>query len=347
MMVSDQVRKLLADAKAKNATDIHICAGSPVLYRVGRDLVPATDQVLSPEWSRKLALGLFEDEEKIKIFERDRDADSMVAIDGGRFRVNISFNDGAVGAVVRILPETPKTLDELRLPSIVRYFAHRMKGLVLITGSTSQGKTTTMSAMIDEINTHYRKHIITIEDPIEYIHVNKKSIVRQREVGRDTRSFRNGLRAALRQDPDVIAIGEMRDYESIQIALTAAETGVLVFSTLHIISVDKMIERLLSYAPAEEEMHVRYLMADALLGVVHQELLPSSGEGKRVACEVLNVTDAARNLLRKKGNYVLRNVIATGAQKGMITMRQSIEQLLEEGAITHDVAAGVLNDYPG
>lgn len=181
----------------------------------------------------------------------------MLADEDGRYRVNVNYNDGNVGAIIRILPGSPKTLDELRLPAIVKELSYRTKGLVLITGSTSQGKTTTMSSMIHEINRNCRRHIVTIEDPIEYIQLNDKSIVRQRGVGKDTQSFSTGLRAALRQDPDVIGIGEMRDYDTIKIALTAAETGVLVISTLHVLSIDKMIERLLSYGLASDENSLR------------------------------------------------------------------------------------------
>ncbi len=233
-MVSERIKKLLKGARANNATDVHICSGTPVLYRIGRDLVPISEEKLTPELSKELSLELLTEEQRTQ-FEEQLDCDLMLADEDGRYRVNVSFNDGNVGAVIRILPVEPKTIEELYLPSIVRDFAHKTKGLVLITGSTSQGKTTTMSAMIDEINRNHRKHIVTIEDPIEYVHMNNKSVIKQREVGRDTRTFYNGLRAALRQDPDVIGIGEMRDYETIRIALTAAETGVLVFSTLHIV----------------------------------------------------------------------------------------------------------------
>jgi len=216
---------------------------------------------------------------------------------------------------------------------------------VLITGSTSQGKTTTMASMIDEINTTSEKHIVTIEDPIEYVHTNKTGVVRQREVGRDTQSFNTGLRAALRQDPDVIAIGEMRDYETIRIALTAAETGVLVLSTLHVISIDKIIERLLSYAPATDEGQLRFLLAESLQGMVHQELLPTVDGGRRVACEILVVTSAARNIIRRKGGYFLRSIIETGKKHGMITMAESVNTLLEGGTISEGIAKSVLANY--
>jgi twitching motility protein PilT len=236
-------------------------------------------------------------------------------------------------------------VQELGLPNAVRMLVAQTKGLILITGSTSQGKSSTLSGMIDHINTNQRKHIITIEDPIEHVHANKKSVVRQRQVGRDTRTYASGLRAALRQDPDVIAIGEMRDYDSIRIALTAAETGVLVISTLHVISIDKMIERLLSYAPEEDVHHIRYLLADALQGVVHQELIPATDGGKCVGCEVLIAVDAVRNIIRRGESFMLRNIIHTGSRYGMISMRQSIGQLLERGRISQEMAERVLANY--
>ena len=199
--------------------------------------------------------------------------------------------------------------------------------------------------MIDFINTTQKKHIVTIEDPIEYIHTNKKGIVRQREVGRDTKTFATGLRAALRQDPDVIAIGEMRDYETIKIALTAAETGILVLSTLHVISIDKMIERILSYGPDEGENTIRFLLAETLQGAIHQELLPLVTGGQRVACEIMTSTNGAKNIIRRKGGYHLRSVIDTGKKYGMCTMSESIEKLLDQKLINPETAKRVMANY--
>ena len=336
--------QLLDHAKAQQATDIHICAGAPVLFRIGGKLVPITKEILTAEQSREMSLELLTDEQRV-LFEKNLDYDLMLADKNGRYRINIGYFNGSVGSTIRILPTRPRTIEELFLPDVVRDLTHRRKGLVLITGSTSQGKTTTMAAMIDEINSTFEKHIVTIEDPIEYVHTNKMGIVRQREVGRDTQSFYSGLRAALRQDPDVIAIGEMRDYETIKIALAAAETGVLVLSTLHVISIDKIIERLLSYAPATDEGQLRFLLAESLQGMIHQELIPTLNGEQRVACEVLVVTGAAKNIIRRKGGFFLRSVIETGKKHGMITMTDSVNGLVESKIIHGGVAKSILAIY--
>jgi twitching motility protein PilT len=333
-------------ALSQKATDIHICAGAPVLLRIGKKLVPATEEKLSPEKSRELSYQMLS-EEQIQTFEKQLDYDLMMAYGNARFRINIGYFNGSVGSTIRVLEGDPKTPDELFLPPVVKTLAEKQKGLVLITGSTSQGKTTTLSSMIDHINSTQKKHVVTIEDPIEYIHTNKKGIVRQREVGRDTQSFYSGLRSALRQDPDVIAIGEMRDYETIKIALTAAETGILVLSTLHVISIDKMIERMLSYAPEDGENILRFLLAESLQGVIHQELVPTLTGGQRVACEIMTVTTGAKNIIRQKGGFHLRNVILTGKKFGMIPMVDSIKELLDEKLIALDTAKRIMSSYGG
>jgi twitching motility protein PilT len=314
------------------------------LFRIARQLVPANDQPLTSKQSERLSLELLSDRQR-EMFREKLDYDFMSIDEHGRYRVNVGYFDGDVGTIIRILAQKPKSFEELRLPEVVRQLAYATKGLVLLTGSASQGKTTTMTALIDEINTHFARHIITIEDPIEYLHTNKKGLVRQRQAGRDTADFHSGLRAALRQNPDVISIGEMRDYETIKIALTAAETGCLVISTLHIISIDKIIERLLSFAPSEDEGHIRYVLADTLVGVIHQELLPTVDGGKRVACEVLIVNQATKHIIRNRGAFFLRNVITTGKKFGMVPMSVSIQNLLDEGTISAETANDVMVNY--
>ena len=343
-MIPAGIAKLIHKAVSQKAADIHICAGAPIMFRMGKDLMPSTSGNVTPELAERMARELLTPEQ-FAVLKEQFDYDLMVSDEHGRYRINASICDQSVSLVIRILPEESKSLDDLKLPSVIKYLANQTKGLVLITGSTSQGKTSTMSGIINEINTHQRRHVITIEDPIESMHVSKLSLIRQREVGRDTKTFYSGLRAALRQDPDVIAIGEMRDYETIKIALTAAETGVLVLSTLHIISIDKLIERLLSYAPSDDEGHMRYLLADAIQGVVHQELLPTTTGGKRVACEVLVSNDAVRNVIRRRDSFLLRNIIHTGGKFGMVSMKQSITELLDEGAISPEVAEAVMVNY--
>lgn len=343
-MISASIKKLISAARAKGASDIHICANAPILFRIGRDLLPSTTGRITPEISERMAAEMLEPKQMERFRERG-DYDMMIADDDGRYRVNLSYNDRSIGFVIRILPERVKSLDELKLPPVVKHLASVTKGLVLITGSTSQGKTATMSAIINEVNTTQRRHIITIEDPIENVHANKMGVVRQREVGSDTETFYTGLRAALRQDPDVVAIGEMRDYETIRIGLIAAETGMLVLSTLHIISIDKLLERVLSYSPSEEQTHLRYLLAGALQGIIHQELLPTVDGGKRVACEVLLANDGVKNVIRHRDSFFLRNIIQTGQKAGMVTMRQSVTELLEQGVISAEVAESVLLNY--
>lgn len=338
------IKQLLEHARAKQATDIHIRADAPIFFRISGDLVPITSENMTAEQSQEMVLKLLTEDQKIK-FEETLDYDLMLIDESGRYRVNIGYFNGNVGAIIRLLSAKPNTIKELFLPDIVRELAHLKKGLVLITGSTSQGKTTTMASMINEINSTCQKHIITVEDPIEYVHKNKKSVVTQREIGKDTKTFASGLRAALRQDPDVIAIGEMRDYETIQIALTAAETGILVLSTLHTISIDKVIERLLSYGPPDSNATSRYTLAETLQGIVHQELLPTIDGKQRVACEVLVANDGVRNIIRRNDGFLLRNVITTGKSQGMLRMAHSVRDLLREKIISSNTAQSILVNY--
>jgi twitching motility protein PilT len=340
-----EILNVLALAQARGASDIHIVAGAPVLFRIGGELVPVSRRLLSTEMAEELSLSLL-NQARLDEFKKKLDVDFMFTMpDHSRYRVNVSRNDGMVNSVIRLLPKDPMPLEQIRLPEAAQRVLRARKGLVLITGSTSQGKTTTLASLIDAINRRYRKNIITIEDPVEYRHTNKCSVIRQREVGSDTHSFAQGLRAALRQDPDVIVVGEMRDYDTIKIALTAAETGVLVLSTLHIISIDKIIERLLAYSPDGSEGQIRTLLAEALQCIIHQELLPTIHGGRRVACELLVATDAVRNLIRNRATFQLRSVISTGLRYGMQPMRVSLDALREEGEITDSLYYLVLENY--
>ncbi len=338
------IHEILKHGRAHRVSDIHIAPGAPVYFRIARKLVPATGKPLTSKQSERISLELLNESQRQQ-FQAARDFDFMAIDDYGRYRVNVGSFDGDVGTVIRILAQRPKTLEELKVPPVIRTLASATKGLVLLTGSASQGKTTTMTAIIDMINSTQARHVITIEDPIEYLHTNKKGLVRQRQIGSDTKDFHSGLRAALRQNPDVISIGEMRDFETIKIALTAAETGCLVLSTLHIMSIDKILERLLSFAPAEDEGHIRYVLADTLVGVIHQELVPARDGGKRVACEILTVNQATKHIIRNRGTFFLRNVISTGRKFGMVSMQTSLQNLVDEGAITAETMADVMVNY--
>jgi twitching motility protein PilT len=339
------INALLRAARDAAATDVHIMAHAPVYFRVDGMLQQTSEDQLTASGARHLACALLSSEQ-VAALDEQCDLDFMCAdADQHRYRVNVGYFNGTVGAVIRLLPAHPRPLEDLHLPPVVEAMTHRGKGLILVTGSTSQGKTTTMASMVDAINRHSRKHIITIEDPIEYLHENKQSVVRQREVGRDTRTFESGLRAALRQDPDVLLIGEMRDYVTIETALRAAETGVLVLSTLHIVSIEKMLDRLVSYAPSGRENLIRLMTAETLLCVIHQELLATTDGGKRVAVEVLVGTRAARNLLKASSESQLRSALLSGRDVGMVTMNASLDQLLAEGLITEGMHADVLRNY--
>jgi twitching motility protein PilT len=336
---------ILEAARSMKATDVHIVAHSPVHFRVDGQLQPLSAEILSASAARTLACALLS-EQQLATLDEHLDLDLMCTDLGQhRYRVNVGYFNGSVGATIRLLPSKPMPLESLGLPPIVEEMTHRGKGLILITGSTSQGKTTTMASMVDAINRHSRKHIITIEDPIEVLHSNEQSLVRQREVGRDTKTFASGLRAALRQDPDVIMIGEMRDAETIETALRAAEVGVLVLSTLHIVSVEKLVDRMLTYMPPGREHMIRAMLAEVLHCAIHQELLPTVDGGKRVACEILVANRAVRSQLRSGNEVMLRSSLMSGRDAGMQTMNASLDALLAEEVITPGVYEGVMKNY--
>jgi twitching motility protein PilT len=343
--VASNIELILDEAREAKATDVHVMANSPVLFRVDGELVPFTDEVLSVSVARHLSCALLS-EAQVALLDDRLDLDFMcIGARQQRYRVNVGHFNGAVGATIRLLPNAPIPLEELHLPPIVTEMTHRGKGLILITGSTSQGKTTTMASMVDAINRHSRKHIVTIEDPIEYLHTNQQSLVRQREVGRDTKSFADGLRAAMRQDPDVLLIGEMRDYDTIETALRAAETGMLVLSTMHIVGIEKLMDRLLAFVPPGRENMIRIMTAESLQCVVHQELLPTKDGGKRVAAEVLVATRGVRNQIRSGGDIQLRSSIQTGMASGMQTMQSAVDGLLMEGVISEGIHESVVKTY--
>ena len=323
-----------------NATDLHIGVGSKPLVRIGSTLeaIPDTEVVTPKVVEQHVQLLVEENHRGILISMGELDF-SFSKPGKGRFRANIYKQRNTYGIAIRSLPFNIPPFDQLGLPPIIKSFAKRSKGLILSTGATGSGKTTTLASIIDMINTDRRCHIITIEDPIEYLHRHKSSLVGQREVGSDTMSFSNALRAALREDPDVIMVGEMRDMETISIALTAAETGHLVFSTLHTIGSAKTIDRIIDAFPPNQQNQVKSQLATVLEGVISQQMVPmKDGSGVCVACEVMVVNNAIRNLIREGKPYQINSILQTSSNVGMQTMETSLADLVSEGKITQEDA---------
>lgn len=326
----------------RGASDIHIKADDVVRARIDGRLVVLTKQALTAEQTRAIALHFMaSDAERVSIDSlMDHDC-SWYTPEVGRFRVNIMRQRAAHSIVMRVIPEQVPTVESLRLPSVLKRIAHTERGMVLVTGVTGSGKSSTMAAVVNEINASYEKHILTLENPIEFIHRDQKSSVTQREVGIDTESFRIGLRAALRQDPDVILIGEMRDAETIDTAMKAAETGHLLISTLHTPDTQSTIHRIVAMFPPDEQRVVRTRLAESLHAVVSQRLLPrKSGKGRAVAAEVMIVTSTIRDIIADGNIAEIREYIADGAQYGMQTFDQHLAELVNQDEIDFEVAKG-------
>src|SRR5881409_1882229 len=322
------------------ASDLHVTVGSPPAYRVRGHIVRAEGyEPFTPDDTRALLYRVLTSEQQ-KNFELKRQLDFAYAIPGlARFRVNVYYQREAVGAAFRLIPQEIKTLEELSLPPVLHSLATYPRGLVLVTGPTGSGKSTTLAAIIDEINRTRAEHILTVEDPIEFVHRHKKCIVNQREIGPDASSFAEALKAALRQDPDVILVGEMRDLETISTALTAAETGHLVFGTLHTQSAPSTIDRIIDVFPAEQQEQIRIQIANSLQGVVTQALLPTAdGLGRVPALEVLLPDDAVRNLIRQGKIEQIYSVMQTNTGRGMQTMEQALADLTIRRKITREIA---------
>lgn len=334
-----ELRDLLLLTIQKKASDLHLTEGTPPVLRIDGKLLLSKMPPLTREEMKKMIYSMLSDSQKEK-FEKDFELDFSLSLPGlDRFRANVHIQRGSVEAAFRRIPVFIPNIDELGLPSVVTDFARRPNGLVLVTGPTGMGKTTTMAAMIDQINQEKSDLIICIEDPIEYIHYNKKCIIKQREVYNDTRSFSEALKRCLRQDPDIIVVGEMRDLETISTTLTAAETGHLVFATLHTPDAPQTIERIIDVFPPHQQQQVRLQLSDCLQGVVSQLLLPrASGVGRVLATEIMTVTPGVRNLIREQSIEQIPTVIQTGSQYGMRSMDKSLKELYQSGIISYDVA---------
>jgi twitching motility protein PilT len=339
------IRSLLNTALTREASDLHLVVGIPPSLRVDGDIELLEGESLTAEDTERLLEELLSERQRERL-NADRELDFSYEEKGlGRFRTSVFFSKGALGASFRVVPAKMKSMDELNLPPVVETLAARISGLVLITGPTGQGKTTTMNAMIDLINNERRARIITIEDPIEYLHPHRRSIIIQREVDSDTHSFRNALIAALRQDPNVLCVGEMRDLETISTALTAAETGHLVISTLHTVNASSTIDRIIDVFPAHQQTQVRMQLANSLQGVICQQLLPRVGEkGRVLAYEILMANPAIRSLIRDGKLQQVPNVISTSREEGMILMDRCIRTLYEQGMISYDTALSHCHD---
>src|SRR3954454_7591642 len=331
---------LLERMVARNASDLHVTVGTPPAMRVHGVLERYEDvPALTPEDTHQMLYRILSTEQQ-KLLEINRQIDLAHSIPGlARFRVNVFFQRGTLGAAFRLIPADIKTLEELGIPSALHSLTEKPRGLVLITGPTGSGKSTTLAALIDEINRKRSEHILTIEDPVEFVHRHKRCIVNQREIGPDASSFAEALRAALREDPDVILLGEMRDLETISTAITAAETGHLVFGTLHTQSAPSTVDRIIDAFPAAQQAQVRVQLAGTLEGVCTQALLPTpDGEGRVAALEILFPDDAVRNLIRQGKVEQIYSVMQTGTGRGMQTMEQALADLVLRGSIALEEA---------
>ncbi len=334
-----EIGEILKQVVERDASDLHLSVGVPPVIRVDGHLESLDYEPLNPNDARELVYSILTQDQRQKL-ETEWEVDLSYSLYGiARFRVNAYFQRGTLSAAFRLIPVGIKTIDELALPRVLHSFANKPRGFILVTGPTGSGKSTTLAAIIDEINSTRADHIVTIEDPIEFLHTHKRCVVNQREVGADTKAFPAALRSALRQDPDVILIGEMRDLETIQIALTAAETGHLVFATLHTQDCPQTIDRMIDVFPPHQQEQIRVQIAATLEGIVTQQLMQrAGGKGRVCACEVLVSSPAARNLIREGKTHQLYTVMQTGSQSGMQTMNSSLADLVRRGHISKELA---------
>jgi twitching motility protein PilT len=339
------ISELLIFAVKEGASDLHLSAGEPPIVRIHGDMRKLEVPPLSKEEVRRLVYDILNDQQR-KTFEETLDMDFSFSLgEYGRFRVNLFFQNRGIGGVFRTIPTKIYSFEQLGLPRICRDICRKDRGLVLVTGPTGCGKSTTLAAMIDLINNEHKGHIITIEDPIEFVHESKNCLISQREVGPHTHSFANALRSALREDPDIILVGEMRDLETISLALTAAETGHLVFATLHTGSAPKTIDRIVDVFPAAQQGQIRTMLAESILAVFSQVLLKrKGGKGRILALEIMIGTPAIKNLIREAKISQIPSILQTGQKFGMQTLEAAIKDLLARNMVDPEEVEGLLPD---
>jgi twitching motility protein PilT len=340
-----KIDELLAIVKSANATDLHLVSGSVPMVRLEGQLERTQHRELSHGEIKQLIYELLSDQQ-IRRFERSGDLDLSYGIpDLARFRLNIYQTMSGIGAAIRIIPDQPRTLSELGFPDAVAKLAESKSGLVLVTGPTNSGKTTTLAAMVEHINANFSRHIITLEDPIEYIHANKNSLISQRQIGTHSDSFAAALRAALREDPDVVLVGEMRDIKTISLAITAAETGLLVMGALHTSSATATVDRIIDVFPADQQQQIRIMLADSISGIVCQQLLKRhDGNGRVVAYELMLRSTPAASKIRECKSHQLGTVIRTGRKRGMQLLDNHLRKLAESGIISATEAIRCANE---
>jgi len=331
----DELLELLVEAKG---SDLHLAVGIPPTYRVDGDLVIGNYSKFTPQVVQRMCYDIITDEQ-IQKFENTLELDCAYQLGkSSRFRVNYFRDKGAMAAAFRTIPFRIPTLEDLGQPAVVKDLTTRQRGLILVTGPTGSGKSTTLAAMLGEINRNYRKHIITIEEPIEYLHSHISCVINQREVGTDTKEFKNALRAALREDPDIILVGEMRDLETMDLAIHAAETGHLVFATVHTSSAAQTVDRIVDVFPVEQQEQIRVMLSNNLVAVLTQQLLPKVGGGRLCAQEIMIASPAIRNLIREAKAHQINSIIQTSAHIGMKTMDQCLRDLVNQGLIPYELA---------
>jgi twitching motility protein PilT len=340
-----RIDRLLEIIRSANATDLHLVAGMVPMIRVDGQMEKTHHRQLSGEEIKQLICEVLSDEQ-IRHFEKSGDLDLAHGIEGlARFRINVYRTHTGIGVAIRLIPERPLDLGSLGFSEAVVQLAESKSGLVLVTGPTNSGKTTTLAAMIDHININSCRHLISLEDPIEYIHTSKNSLVSQRQIGLHTDSFASGLRAALREDPDVILVGEMRDMETISLAITAAEVGLLVMGTLHTCNACSTVDRIIDVFPAEQQQQIRIMLADSVCGILSQQLLRrADGQGRAVAYELMLRATSISGMIRERKTHQIQTAIQTGAKQGMQLLDNHLKKLLESGKITVREAVRVAID---